>query len=137
MSRRRRLLCSLSILAVTLGAAGLARRADGAPVRPDAPLPMVDTNQTTDPAGTSLLTDEGTAAEQQPWTILWDDLALKDTDAPVVSSGAAATAPGTSVTRPYGAPPIIAAPLPPAIISGVIGLVGVYAYKRRNRFVNR
>jgi hypothetical protein len=31
------------------------------------------------------------------------------------------------------APPIIAAPLPPALLSGLIGLAGVYVYKRRNR----
>jgi hypothetical protein len=31
------------------------------------------------------------------------------------------------------APPIIAAPLPPAVLSGLIGLAGVYLYKRRNR----
>ena len=137
MSRRCRLLCSLPILAVTLGAVGLARIAGAAPVRPDAPLPLVDVKQANDPTPTALLTEEATGAEQQQWTILWDDLAVKDTDAPVVSGGTSATDPRTSVTRPYGAPPIIAAPLPPAIISGIIGLVGVYAYKRRNRFVNR
>lgn len=31
------------------------------------------------------------------------------------------------------APPVIAAPLPPAVLSGLIGLAGVYIYKRRNR----
>ncbi|MGB7157334.1 MAG: hypothetical protein WBD40_04660 [Tepidisphaeraceae bacterium] len=30
-------------------------------------------------------------------------------------------------------PPIIAAPLPPALLSGLIGLATVYAYRRRHR----
>lgn len=30
-------------------------------------------------------------------------------------------------------PPVIAAPLPPALLSGLIGLAGVYAYRRRHR----
>ena|SRR5688572_15907682 len=132
MSRRRCLLCSLPIVALAFAAAGPARNATAAPVQPDAPSTLVDVKQTGD-SSSALPTADATNPQQQAWTVLWDDLNVKPGDAPVVSAGASAIDPRASVTLPSGAPPIIAAPLPPAIISGVIGLVGVYAYKRRNR----
>ena len=130
MSRRCRLLCSLPIVALSLAAVGPGRTATGAPVQPDAPSALVDVRQTSDGSPALLTAD---ATNQQSWTVLWDDLNVKQGDAPVVSAGGSAIDPRASVTLPSQAPPIIAAPLPPAIISGVIGLVGVYAYKRRNR----
>jgi hypothetical protein len=134
MSGRRRLLCSLPIVAVVLAVIGCASMASASPVRPDAPdAPdaLIDVKKPSDPS-TALLTEEATS-DSQSWTILWDDLGVKDGDAPVVSGGGSATHGQASASLPSGAPPIIAAPLPPAIVSGIIGLVGVYAYKRRNR----
>ena len=132
MSRPRRLLCSLPLVALLFAAVGPARIATAAPVQPDAPSTLVDVMQAGDRSA-ALLTADATNPKQQSWTVLWDDLSVKAGDAPVVSGAASAIDPRASITLPAHAPPIIAAPLPPAIVSGVIGLVGVYAYKRRNR----
>ena len=135
MSRRRRLLCSLPLIALAFAAMNGAQSAVGAPVQPDAASTLIDATEPGVQSAALLATD---ATNEQPWTILWDDLAVKDGDAPVVSGGTGSTSEPLR-TAPFAsqAPPVIAAPLPPAIVSGVIGLVGVYMYKRRNRFVNR
>jgi hypothetical protein len=135
MSRRRRLLCSLPLIALAFAVINGAQPAVGAPVQPDAESTLIDVTEPADPSATLLATD---ATNEPSWTILWDDLAVKDSDAPVISGGGSSTNESPR-TAPFAsqAPPIIAAPLPPAIVSGVIGLVGVYMYKRRNRFVNR
>src|SRR5688500_7730662 len=135
MSRRRRLLCSLPLIVLAFAVINGAQPAVGAPVQPDAESTLIDVNEPAEQSTALLATD---ATNEQPWTILWDDLAVKAGDAPVVSGGGSSTndspRPAPSASQ---APPIIAAPPPPAIVSGVIGLVGVYMYKRRNRFVNR
>jgi hypothetical protein len=136
MSRRRRLLCSLPLIALAFAVINGAQPAVGAPVQPDAESTLIDVNESPEQSAALLATDS--MNEPQSWTILWDDLAVKEGDAPVVSGGGSSTNESPR-TPPFAsqAPPIIAAPLPPAIVSGVIGLVGVYMYKRRNRFVNR
>jgi len=134
MSRRRRLLCSLPLIALAFAAMNGAQLAIAAPVQPDAPSTLIDVTEPAEQSVALLATD---AANEPSWTILWDDLAMKDGDAPVVSGGSSTNEPLRSAPFASQAPPIIAAPLPPAIVSGVIGLVGVYMYKRRNRFVNR
>ena len=135
MSRRRRLLCSLPHIALAFAVSTGAQPAVGAPVQPDAESTLIDVNEPVEQSAALLATD---ATNEPSWTILWDDLAVNDGDAPVVSGGGSSTNEPLR-TAPFAsqAPPIIAAPLPPAIVSGVIGLVGVYMYKRRNRFVNR
>jgi hypothetical protein len=135
MSRRRRLLCSLPLIAFAFAAINGAQPAVGAPVQPDAASTLIDVNEPAEQSAALLATDP---PKEPSWTILWDDLAMKDGDAPVVSGGGSSTNESPR-SAPFAsqAPPIIAAPLPPAIVSGVIGLVGVYMYKRRNRFVNR
>ncbi len=91
----------------------------------------------TEDSSPALLTEDATnKSNKQSWTILWDDVAVKNGDAPVVSGGSSVEQPLGDTLLASQAPPIIAAPLPPAIVSGLIGLVGVYAYKRRNRFAN-
>ena len=129
-------MCSLPLIALAFAMNG-AQPAIGAPVQPDAESTLIDV---TEPAhSTAALLASDATNEPQSWTILWDDLAVKDGDAPVVSGGGGGSTNEPLRTAPFAsqAPPIIAAPLPPAIVSGVIGLVGVYMYKRRNRFVNR
>ena len=136
MSRRRRLLCPLPLIALAFAVINDAQPAVGAPVQPDAASTVIVVTEPAEQSAALLAPDA--ANEAQSWTILWDDLALKHGDAPVVSGGGNSTNDALRTT-PFAsqAPPIIAAPLPPAIVSGVIGLVGVYMYKRRNRFVNR
>src|SRR5688500_6372963 len=134
MSRRRRLLCSLPLIALAFAVSNGAQPAFGAPVQPDAESTLIDVMEPAEQSAALLATD---ATNEPSWTILWDDLAVKEGDAPVVSGGTASTNEPLR-TAPFASHslPIIAAPLPPAIVSGVIGLVGVYMYKRRNRFVN-
>lgn len=110
MSRRRGLLCSLPILVATvLAVTGPARGAETAP---------------TDPAA---LEDE------QTWTFLWSDMGMTG-DPPTRTSATGGITHFRRVnTPPPKAPSIIAAPLPPALLPGLIGLAGVYAYKRRAR----
>jgi len=136
MSRRRRLLCSLPLIALAFAVSNGAQPAFGAPVQPDAESTLIDVMEPAEQSAALLATD---ATNEPSWTILWDDLAVKEDDAPVVSGGGGSSTNESPRTAPFAsqAPPIIAAPLPPAIVSGVIGLVGVYMYKRRNRFVNR
>ena len=136
MSRRRRLLCSLPLIALAFAVInGAQSAAVGAPVQPDAASTLIDVTESAEQSAALLASDP---TNESSWTILWDDLAVRDGDAPVVSGGASGID-NTPRTAPFAsqAPPVIAAPLPPAIVSGVIGLVGVYMYKRRNRFVNR
>ena len=133
MSRRHRLLCSLPLIALTFAAVGPARVGSAAPVQPDAPSTLIDVKDANDRSAALLASQ---ATDKQAWTILWDDLAVKQGDAPVVSGGSSLAQSLEDTTLPSQAPAIIAAPLPPAIVSGLIGLVGVYAYKRRNRFAN-
>ena len=135
MSRRRRLLCSLPLIALAFAAMNGAQQAVAAPVQPDAASTLINVTEPAEQSAALLATD---ATNEPSWTILWDDLAVKDGDAPVVSGGTGSTnEPPRTAPFASQAPPIIAAPLPPAIVSGLIGLVGVYMYKRRNRFVNR
>ena len=133
MSRRHRLLCSLPLIALTFAAVGPARMANAAPVQPDAPSTLIQVSDVENPSTALAIPQD---ADKHAWTILLDDLAVKPGDAPVVSGGGSNLQSVGDTTLPSQAPTIIAAPLPPAIVSGIIGLVGVYAYKRRNRFAN-
>jgi hypothetical protein len=111
----------LATLALTV----CARVAHAEPVMPaadsDVPGSLVevkdDATKSLDPAG-------GAADDQ----FAWDDPRADEGSAANTSISAARI----RAAEPK-APPIIAAPLPPALLSGLIGLVGVYVYKRRNR----
>ncbi len=125
MSRLCRLLCSLPALALSLLAFG--ERAHGGQVAPDVE-PLVDVRHD---GAVELPADLVGAGDEQTWVMSWEDLGA-------ASEGTISSAPhvgamaGTADVDP-AKPAVIAAPLPPAIVSGIIGLVGVYAYKRRHR----
>ena len=105
MSRRCGLPCSLSILtAALLALAGPAREAR-AYTQPD---------------------DKSFAFE-------WSDVGVTDQDAPAGTPGGGGQSNRTSALFPQQPPPAIAAPLPPALLSGLIGLATAYACKRRSR----
>ena len=74
------------------------------------------------------------ATDEQTWTLVWSDLGVDD-DAGAPNGGApGGTEPCARMSgQPQQTAPAIAAPLPPAVFSGLIGLVGVYVYKRRLR----
>ena len=105
MSRRCGLPCSLPIVAVALLAwVGPARDAR-AYTQPD---------------------DKSFAFE-------WSDVGVMDHDAPTGTPGGGGQSNRTSALQPQQPPPAIAAPLPPAVLSGLIGLATAYACKRRSR----
>jgi hypothetical protein len=105
MSRRRGLPCSLSILAVALSALVGPARDAGAYTQPD---------------------DKSFAFE-------WSDVGVTDQDAPPGTPGGGGQFNRTSAFQVQPPPPAIAAPLPPALLSGLIGLATAYACKRRSR----
>lgn len=124
MSARRRLLCSLPLVTLTLLAICPAARGAS-----DAPNKLVDVNDQSLPPTTLLLGDE---PGEQNWTLVWTDLGITEGDAPPPGAG------GTeSMARTSGVsgqvPAVIAAPLPPALLPGLIGLATVYFCRRRLR----
>jgi hypothetical protein len=123
MSRSCRFSRSISVCALTLLA--LCQAVSAGPVALEAPEKLVDVKDAPGAAAPNL--NDG----DQTWTMSWDDLGL-DEDVSTSSSAGSQSFARINVTEPK-APPIIAAPLPPAVLSGLIGLAGVYMYKRRNR----
>ena len=100
-----------------------ARRADAGPVTPAEPQAsgkLVDVKD----GRTNLLTGD------DQFVASWEDL-----DPSIDESAGAPMSTSFGRVKPIEpkAPPVIAAPLPPAVLSGLIGLAGVYVYKRRNR----
>ncbi len=79
---------------------------------------------------TRLLLDDGPS--EQNWTLVWSDLGVTDGNASSAAVGGAESFARLNAPAPH-APAVIAAPLPPALLPGLIGLAGVYAYKRRHR----
>ena len=129
MSPPRRLLCSLPILTLALAAvAAPVRDADGA-MEPQTSDTLIDVKDANHPKLSLQLDDDSVVADPQTWSASLDELSLSDEgghNRPLAGF--------TPLTlRAPEKPPIIAAPLPPAIISGAIGLAGVYAYKRRHQ----
>lgn len=124
MSRPRRLLCSLAVVALTLLVIGPAARA--ASIDPSHLVEVKDAGS--QPA--MLLLDDGQS--EQSWTLVWSDLGVTDGNASSAAVGAGESFARLNVPSPQ-APAVIAAPLPPALLPGLIGLAGVYAYKRRHR----
>ena len=126
MPRLCRLLCPLIGIAISLLAVG---QAHAGPVAPDASTQheQLKTKTTGDAADILHIGDDA-----HDWQGSFDDLLIPDDDGPNakvnVSSGSARVN-----MAPFTTPPVIAAPLPPAVLSGLVGLVGVYVYKRRNR----
>ncbi len=124
-----RLLCSLPLIAATLVASATARDA----VAATEPVASSDNSliEVKD-AGHTLpaleLADDGS---QQAWSVSLDEL---DFGQSAAAAGFATSGSFANIQlREPEAPPIIAAPLPPAFVSGLIGLAGVYAYRRRQR----
>ena len=111
------------VLAMTL--AVWARAAHAGPVAPpanaDSPGSLIEVKDKT----TKSLDAPDSAADDH---FAWDDPSAEDESAGSTSISSARV----RAAEPK-APPIIAAPLPPAVLSGLIGLAGVYMYKRRNR----
>ena len=100
-----------------------ARAAHAGPVTPpansDAPGSLIEVKDNTTKSLDAPAADDHFA---------WDDPIAEDESAANTSISSARV----RAAEPK-APPIIAAPLPPAVLSGLIGLAGVYMYKRRNR----
>ena len=75
----------------------------------------------------------GDAQAEQQWSFAWNDLGHDDA-AGAPHEGIAGY---EALARVNGvdskAPTVIAAPLPPALLPGLIGLAGVYAYQRRHK----
>jgi hypothetical protein len=131
MTRRRCLLCSLPLLAIALLTAG--QNAQAGQVAPDA-QPMVDVKQDGNRTTTLPLDVVGAGADEHTFAMSWSDLGITTDSA----AGSIASASAVDGFRHVSAdaqekPAVIAAPLPPAIVSGLVGLAGVYAYKRRHR----
>lgn len=124
MPRRRRLLCSLPLVVLTLLVAGPVTR--GAVSDPDM---LVEVKNPGPQIGTLLLDD---AATQPEWTMVWTDFGAADGKASAFDSGGVESV-GRLDLSPPPAPAVIAAPLPPGLLSGLMGLAGVYAYKRTRR----
>jgi hypothetical protein len=100
-----------------------ARAAHGGPVTPPA-----DSDA---PGGLIEVKDDTTKSLDAPPAddrFAWDEASADEESAGNTSISSARV----RAAEPK-APPIIAAPLPPAVLSGLIGLAGVYVYKRRNR----
>ena len=113
----------------------LCEFAHAGPVAPTEPEQLVAQHDPNDGAGavlaSEILVGDDDAHE---WTMSWSDLGIAADGAPGATNPPAVVLPRSLDAEK---PPVIAAPLPPAVISGMIGLAAVYAYKRRNRFANR
>lgn len=99
-----------------------ARFADAGPVTPAEPQASGKLVDVKDGQSKLLTGDDRFAASWEDF-----DASIDETGTPIVTSFAR-----VKPIEPK-APPVIAAPLPPAVLSGLIGLAGVYIYKRRNR----
>lgn len=131
MLPRCRWLCSLPLLALTLLAvAAPARGADGLASVGDVPSKLIDVKEQSEP--TTLAFHDPTTNDPT-WTFVWSDLGVTDNDAPYAGAARGIEPFFRANNRPPRAPQVIAAPLPPALLPGLIGLAGVYLYKRRNR----
>ncbi len=124
MLRRCRLLCSLALVVLTLLAAGPVTRGEVS-----APDMLVEVKNPDAQIGTLLLEDGPAEPE---WTMVWTDFGAADGKASAFASGGVESV-GRLNLSPPPAPAVIAAPLPPALLSGLMGLVGVYAYQRTRR----
>lgn len=113
--------CVLAMLAVCGGRAALA-----GPVAPDGE----DSTARNGLIDIKIEQDDSLHVDAD-FELAWNDLGIEDAGG-TVSSGPARSLPRVNVIEPKS-PPVIAAPLPPAVLSGLIGLAGVYVYKRRNR----
>ncbi len=123
MSRCARLLCSLSSALLTLMAvSAMARGAETADK-------LIDVKDA-DAQPMTLSLDDG--GSEQDWTLMWADLGVTDGDAPLTGGAGVESFLRANDSSPP-APAVIAAPLPPALLTGLMGLAGVYAYKRRHR----
>lgn len=123
--------CLLPILIVSLLAvAGPVRGDELTLMNTDGPRKLVQVRDSS--TGATLLFTS--TIDDPTWTMDWSDLGVTDADGPpTVGATGGIDHFARSNTRPAKAPTIIAAPLPPALLSGLIGLAGVYAYKRRHR----
>jgi hypothetical protein len=126
MSRLCRLLCPLPGFAMLLLAVG---QAHAGPVAPGAPAqePLADVKNAND--ATSIL---HVGDDAHDWQVSFDDLLIPEDAGPSANISVSTGSARINLASPT-APPVIAAPLPPAVVSGLVGLVGVYVYKRRNR----
>lgn len=130
MPRRSHLPCSLPLLALSLLAvAGPVRGEDTVPFGADASTRLIDVKDASSPS-IPLLHE---ATDEQTWTMVWSDPGMTDGAALPTSAAGGVEQFVRANARPPQAPPVIAAPLPPALLSGLIGLGGVYFYKRRHR----
>ncbi len=75
---------------------------------------------------------KGRKFDAPDWQGAFDDLLISD-DAGLSAKVSVPTGSARLTLTSPNTPPVIAAPLPPAVVSGLVGLVGVYVYKRRNR----
>ena len=125
----RCLLCSLPVLAFALGASATSQAAGPALESETISSTLV---QVREPGETSpaLQFEDGTL--DQDGSVSWEDLSISESHFPATGVSAAGRFANMEL-RPSEAPPIIAAPLPPAFVSGLVGLAGVYAYRRRQR----
>ena len=115
---------SLSLCLLTLSLVGwtTTSRADAT-----GPGKMVEVKE--DGAPTIVLPLDDVRDERQV-SFAWDD---SSAEAGAPPDGAAGYVMPTRATGAEAkAPTVIAAPLPPALLPGLIGLAGVYAYKRRH-----
>jgi hypothetical protein len=123
MSRLCGLPRSIPVCVLAMMLALCARAAYAGPVTPpassDAPGSLIEVRE-----DTTKLLDAPPADDH----FAWDDPSADEKPAGNTSISSARV----QAAEPK-APPIIAAPLPPAVLSGLIGLAGVYMYKRRNR----
>jgi hypothetical protein len=120
MSRCCQLLCPLPIVILTALAVGPAAR--GADM-------LIDVK---DGDAQPIMLPLDNDPSEQRWTMVWTDLDVEEGDAPQGDTGGIESFVRMNAREPK-APAVIAAPLPPALLPGLIGLAGVYVYKRRHR----
>ncbi|HEV2295442.1 MAG TPA: hypothetical protein VGR35_16450 [Tepidisphaeraceae bacterium] len=135
MSRRCCWLCPLPLIALALlvvsgsvrGQSAAPFREDTAPFGADAASTLIDVRDEDRSSTISLHAD---AAKRPTWTFVWSDLGVSNDASPTAGAAGGGEHFARIHAPPSKAPPIIAAPLPPALFSGLIGLAGVYVYKR-------